>query len=173
MQSQHLLFEPLTAAHAEELWPILATPAVLAWIDPEGSLPTLEDLRAEYASRANGPVASTMPHARWFNVAIRLKISPFPAIGRLEATGYEGWGEVAYLLGEAWWGKGLAFEAMLWWQGYLATVAPGTEWWATVHPMNLKSIRLLERLGYRQVDSSDRPKLQSYDSGDYCFVQLV
>jgi len=173
MQSKHLLFEPLTAAHAEELWPILATPAVLAWIDPQGNLPALADLRAEFAAWTNGPVASTMPKERWFNVAIRLNISPFPAIGRLESTGYDGWGEVAYLLGEAWWGKGLAFEAMLWWQDYLATAAPGTEWWATVHPMNQRSIRLLERLGYRQVDPSDRPKLQSYDPGDYCFVHPI
>ncbi len=72
MESQHLWFEPLTAAHAEELWPILATPAVFAWIDPQGSLPTLEDLRAEYTARANGPVASTMPNEKWFNMAIRM-----------------------------------------------------------------------------------------------------
>ncbi|MBE9156946.1 GNAT family N-acetyltransferase [Nodosilinea sp. LEGE 06152] len=167
------MFEPLTAAHAEELWPILATPAVLAWIDPQGNLPTLEDLTAQYAACAHGPVASTMPKERWFNVAIRLKISPSPAIGRLEATQYDGWGEIAFLLGEAWWGKGLAFEAMLWWQDYLATAAPSTQWWATVHPMNQRSIRLLKRLGYKQVDSSDRPKLQSYDPGDCCFVQSV
>ncbi|MGF1518173.1 MAG: GNAT family N-acetyltransferase [Nodosilinea sp.] len=173
MQSQHLSFEPLTAAHAEELWAILATPAVLAWIDPQGNLPTLADLRAEYASRANGPVAPAMAKERWFNVAIRSKISSFSAIGRLEATAYDGWGEVAFLLGEAWWGKGLAFEAMLWWQDYLATAAPGTQWWATVHPMNQRSIRLLERLGYKLADSGDHPQLQSYEPGDYCFVQLV
>ncbi|WP_052050245.1 GNAT family N-acetyltransferase [Leptolyngbya sp. KIOST-1] len=170
MQSQHLLFEPLTAAHAEELWPILATPAVLAWIEPQGNLPTLADLRAEYAARANGPVPSSLSQERWFNVAIRLKQPPSPAIGRLEATAYDGWGEVAYLLGEAWWGKGLAFEAMLWWHNYLATAAPGTEWWAAVHPMNWRSIRLLERLGYRPVEEGDRPQLQSYDPGDRCFV---
>ena len=34
MQSKNLLFEPLTAAHADELFSILVTPSVLAFIDP-------------------------------------------------------------------------------------------------------------------------------------------
>ncbi|WP_422110753.1 GNAT family N-acetyltransferase [Candidatus Synechococcus calcipolaris] len=90
-----------------------------------------------------------------------------------EATGHGAWGEVAYLLGEAWWGKGLAFEAMSWWHDYLATVTPRTEWWATVHPMNQRSIRLLKRLGYREVAPNQCPKLYSYDLGDCCFVKSL
>lgn len=170
MQSKNLHFEPLTDIHADDLFPILTTPSVLSFIDPNGSSPTIEELRAEYAARSHGPVGLATPTERWFNMAIRLKSPPSPAIGRLEATGYGAWGEVAYLLGEAWWGKGLAFEAMLWWHDYLAAVAPGTEWWATVHPMNHRSIRLLKRLEYREVDSNQRPELQSYDLGDCCFV---
>ena len=171
MQSQNLHYEPLTETHADDLLPILTTPVVLACIDPNGNRPTIKELRAEYAARSNGPRVSATPTEQWFNVAIRLKNSPFAVIGRLEATRYGNWGEVAYLLGEAWWGQGLAFEAMLWWHDYLATVAPGTEWWATVHPMNQRSIRLLKRLGYKEVDSNQCPKLYSYDVGDCCFVQ--
>ena len=171
MQSQNLYFETLTDAHADELFPILTPPSVLAFIDPNGNPPTLEELRTEYAARSHGPVVFATPTEQWFNMAIRLKIPPSPVIGRLEATGYGKWGEVAYLLGEAWWGKGLAFEAMLWWHDYLSAAAPGTEWWATVHPMNQRSIRLLKRLGYKEVDSNQRPKLYSYDVGDCCFVQ--
>jgi hypothetical protein len=44
-------------------------------------------------------------------------------IGRLEATSYGDWGEIAYLLGEAWWGKGLAFEVMGWWHDYLTAAS--------------------------------------------------
>lgn len=171
MQSKNLHFEPLTETHTDDLFSILTTPSVLAFIDPDGNPPTLEELRSEYAARANGPVILTTPTEQWFNMVIRLKIPPSPVIGRLEATGYGKWGEVAYLLGEAWWGKGLAFEAMLWWHDYLAVVAPGIEWWATVHPMNQRSIRLLKRLGYKEVDSNQRPKLYSYDAGDCCFVR--
>ena len=173
MQSKNLNFELLTEAHADDLFSILTTPSVLAFIDPNENPPTIEELRAEYASRSQGPVVLATPTERWFNMAIRLKIPPFPAIGRLEATEYGDWGEVAYLLGEAWWGKGLAFEAMLWWHDYLAAVAPRTEWWATVHPINQRSIRLLKRLGYQEVDSNHCPKLNSYDLGDCCFVRSV
>ena len=173
MQSKNLHFEPLTANHADKLFSILTTPSVLAFIAPDEKPPTLEELRAEYAARSRGPVVLVTPTERWFNMAIRLKMIPSPVIGRLEATQYGDWGEVAYLLGEAWWGKGLAFEAMLWWHDYLAAVAPETKWWATVHPSNQRSIRLLKRLGYEAVDSNRRPKLYSYDLGDCCFVRSV
>jgi RimJ/RimL family protein N-acetyltransferase len=171
MQSKNLHFEPLTAAHADDLFSILTAPSVLAFIDPNGNPPSIEELRTEYAARASRPVVLTTPTERWFNMAIRLKAPPSPVIGRLEATGYGEWGEIAYLFGEAWWGKGLAFEAMLWWHDYLAAAVPGTKWWATVHPLNQRSIRLLRRLRYEEVDSSKRPKLYSYDSGDRCFVR--
>ncbi|MFH7245347.1 MAG: GNAT family N-acetyltransferase [Spirulina sp.] len=171
MQSENLYFEPLTDTHANDLFTILTTPSVIAFIDPDGRPPTIEELRAEYAARSQGPVGLVAATEQWFNMAIRLKSPPAPVIGRLEATGYGDWGEVAYLLGEAWWGKGLAFEAMLWRHDYLATVAPGTDWWATVHPRNQRSLRLLKRLGYREVKASQCPELQSYDLGDRCFVR--
>jgi RimJ/RimL family protein N-acetyltransferase len=75
------------------------------------------------------------------------------------------------LLGKDWWGKSLAFEAMLWWHDYLAAAVPETRWWATVHPENQRSIRLLKRLGYEEVAAIDSPKLYCYDPGDYCFVR--
>ena len=170
MQSQNLYFEQLTAAHADNLFTILSTPSVLAFIDPEP--PTLEELRSEYAIRAKGPVNPIAPTEQWFNIVIFLKDSNSTAIGRLEATSYDGWGEVAYLLGKAWWGKGLAFEAMGWWHKYLDLAVPGTEWWATVHPKNQRSIKLLARLSYEEVLSKQQ-KLQSYDLGDRCFVRSV
>ncbi len=170
-QSKNLFFKPLTTAHADDLFSILTTPSVLAFIDPRP--PTLEELRAEYTARMNGPVNLITPAEQWFNVVVYLKNRCFTAIGRLEATSYGGWGEVAYLLGEAWWGKGLAFEAMHWWHEYLAVAVPGTKWWATVHPENRRSIKLLIRLGYEEVDLSDQSKLQSYDLGDRCFVHYL
>ncbi|NJL86818.1 MAG: GNAT family N-acetyltransferase, partial [Leptolyngbyaceae cyanobacterium SM1_1_3] len=133
---------------------------------------------ATNSRRAEGGVycpcewASSSDHTcrKWFNMAIRLKAPSSKVIGRLEATSYGQWGEVAYLLGQAWWGKGLAFEAMHWWHDYLAAAMPGVQWWATVHPDNQRSLRLLTRLRYKEVNSSQRPRLQSYDLGDRCFV---
>jgi RimJ/RimL family protein N-acetyltransferase len=170
METDRLSFEPLNADHADDLWPILTTPAVLAFIDPTGDRPPIGQLRLEYAASARGPSQPILPIERWFNMAIRLKSSPTTLIGRLEATGYDKWGEIAYLLGEAWWGQGLAFEAMVWWQDYLGSIMPAAVWWATVHPDHQRSIRLLARLGYDEVDASERPLLQSYDLGDRCFV---
>jgi RimJ/RimL family protein N-acetyltransferase len=180
MQSKNLCFEPLTAAHADDLFAILTAPAVLAFIEA-GNPPTLEELRVEYADRSRGAVNSTMPitsgrlHAneQWFNMMVRLPDPEAVAIGRLEATWYGEWGELAYIFGQAWWGKGLAFEAMCWWHDYLDTAVPRTQWWATVHPANHRSIQLLMRLGYEEVDSSDRSQLQSYDPGDRCFVRSI
>lgn len=170
MQSKNLYFEPLTAAHVEDLFSILTTPSVLAFIDPEP--PTFEELRAEYAVRASGATNLVTPTEQWFNMAIYPKTDRSQAIGRLEATSYGEWGEVAYLLGESWWGKGLAFEAMRWWHKYLTETVPETKWWwATVHPDNQKSIKLLTRLKYDEIDASQHPKLQSYDLGDRCFVR--
>ena len=171
LQSENLLFEPLTAAHVQELFPILTTPTVLAFIDQSSDPVTIEDFKVEYASRARGPTNPTTPDEQWFNMLVRLQAPPFPAIGRLEATSYGEWGELAYLFGEAWWGKGLAFEAMLWWHNFLAVAVPRTQWWATVHPKNLRSICLLKRLKYEEIELSMCPKLYSYESGDLCFVQ--
>ncbi|MBW4458992.1 MAG: GNAT family N-acetyltransferase [Nodosilinea sp. WJT8-NPBG4] len=171
MQSKNLWFEPLTVAHADELFSILVTPSVLAFIDSTTSLPTRAELREEYASRSRGPVDSA--NERWFNVAVRLKTPLAPAIGRLEATGYGEWGEVSYLFGEAWWGKGLAFEAMLWWHDYLAAAVPQTLWWAAVHPANDRSSRLLARLGYEEVEFSQAPNLRSYDAAIAALSDLL
>ena len=171
MQSKNLYFELLTAAHADDLYPILTTPSVFAFIDLTENIPVFEELKAEYAARERGPANLITSAEQWFNVAIYLKTHYSTAIGRLEATSYGKWGEVAYLLGEAWWGKGLAFEAMTWWHKYLEAEVPGTEWWATVHPANQRSIRLLQRLRYEEANPSMQPKLQSYDLGDRCFVR--
>ena len=169
-KSENLQFELLSVDHADELYEILTTPLVLAFIAPNEKQPTIEKFKAEYAARARGPANPIVPSERWFNVAVRLASPSSKAVGRLEATSYGEWGEVAFLLGEAWWGKGLASETLHWWHDYLAEAVPGVQWWATVQPDNQRSIRLLTRFGYKEMDSSERPELQSYDAGDLCFV---
>jgi hypothetical protein len=59
METKNLFFEPLTQAHADVLFPILTTPAVLAFIEPSRNSPTIDELRTEYATRARTPVSST------------------------------------------------------------------------------------------------------------------
>jgi RimJ/RimL family protein N-acetyltransferase len=170
MQSERLIYEPLRAAHAHLLADILTSRAVLAHIDPLGIPPSVDELASEYEARSLGPPASH-PAERWFNFAIRLPVEPYQAIGRLEATTYGNWGEVAYLLGEPWWGKGFGLEAMQWWHEYLEVHSAKTTWWAAVYPENARSIQLLSRLGYIEVNPESAPNLGSYVEGDRCFCR--
>ena len=90
-------------------------------------------------------------------------------IGRLEATIVAWRAEVAYLLGPRYWGQGYALEAMLAFQDLLAKHFRVDEFWATTHPANTRSIRLLVRMEYEEVRES-WPSLMSYDPGDLVYV---
>ena len=98
-RTRRLSFEPLTEAHAPLLHAALSAPAIYEHL-PDTAPPSLEELAAEFASRAAGPDASHGDE-RWLNVAMRLDDGARPYIGRLEATLYAGWAEVAYLLSPA------------------------------------------------------------------------
>jgi hypothetical protein len=50
MQSKNLHFELLTATHADDLFPILTTPSVLAFIDE--TPPTIEELKTDTLSHS-------------------------------------------------------------------------------------------------------------------------
>lgn len=172
MQSNNLYFEPLTTVPADNFFAIITTLSLLAFIEPKNPL-TLEELKATHSIRENSSVNLITPSEQWFNMATYLKDGAATAIGLFEATSYGSWGEIAYLLDDAWWGRELGFEAMEWWHKYLEIAEPGLEWWATVYPENQRSIGLLKRLGYEEVDSTRRSQLQSYDLGDRCFVRSV
>jgi RimJ/RimL family protein N-acetyltransferase len=89
-------------------------------------------------------------------------------IGRLEATTYGDWGEIAYVFGPRWWRQGLASEATAWLVRHLADRG-AAELWAAVHPGNTASQRLLARLGFHRATPA-RP-LASFDPGDEAFVR--
>ena len=82
MQSKNLYFESLTAAHADDLFSILTTSSVLAFIAPTEP-PTLEDLRAEYAVRARGPVNSMTSTEQWSTLHRHVR---HKCLGRPQAT---------------------------------------------------------------------------------------
>jgi RimJ/RimL family protein N-acetyltransferase len=45
--------------------------------------------------------------------------------------------------------------------------------WATVHPDNARSIRLLERLGFQEVEVAAAPSLGSYDPEDLVYSRSL
>jgi RimJ/RimL family protein N-acetyltransferase len=166
MHSDRLRFEALTADHAAELHEALTDPRVLEYIG--GVSQSLDEMRDAFVRRAAGPPANR-PDVRWTNFVVRLRADG-TAIGLIEAAWYPGYGEIGYQLGAKWWNAGYATESIVWLQRQLAQVAPSRDWYASVHPANEWSVRLLARLGYLPVPAGTHPTLGSYDSGDLCFV---
>jgi RimJ/RimL family protein N-acetyltransferase len=123
---------------------------------------TAEAIRGRIERVLRGP---TVAGERWLNYAVR---RDGVVIGWLEATVYDdGWAEIAYVFGVAYWGHGYASEGVSWLLDQL-----GDEVWAAVHPDNARSIALLVRLGFVQRDAPARP-LGSYDPGDLVFERRV
>lgn len=148
-----------------EFEPILCDPRVYQFIDCD--CPTLADLEESFMRKEAG----APPHRgdeHWLDYTVRLTGSGAP-IGQLEATLLEGRAEVAYLLGPDFWGCGYASEGLAWLHELIRTNFGIEDFWATVKPGNERSIRLLERSGYREVPPDTWPRLTSYDSGDQVF----
>lgn len=139
------VLEPLTAAHAEAMFDALADPEIYRYLDYPAA-PSLEYLRTRYTKletrrSADGSEA-------WLNWVVRV---PGEApLGHVQATVLptgDAW--VAYLLNSRHWGRGIAHTAMQAMVEHLAAVYGVKRYMATVEVDNRRSIRLLERLGFR------------------------
>lgn len=169
-ESTRLVYEPLRVDHAAELFPALGDSLVSRHLNcaPPQSIDELaEDFR-----RRTSPPPQLAGRESWINFAIRLKADR-RCIGRVEATVYTGWAEVAYLLGPQDWGQGYASESLAWLQNFISSDHRVFEFWACVAPDNLRSIRLLLRCGYQQTPPCNDRSLKSYDLGDIVFRLLT
>ena len=163
-----LAIEPLAGAHADALFAALDHPDVHRFL-PAPDVTTAAALRERIARLGD---ARPPPGERWWNFAVRQRADA-AVIGRLEATTYGAWGEIAYVFGPRWWGRGLATEATGWLVDHLAAHG-AAELWAAVHPDNTTSQRLLLRLGFIAAPgAAERPARPhgSYDPGDTVFVR--
>lgn len=161
-----LVIEPLAHHHAAGLHAALDHPDVGLHIGGP-DVTTLAALHARIDHLAAGP-AAPRPHERWHNFAVRLAANR-TIIGRLEATTYARWGEIAYVFGPPWWGHGLASEATRWLADHLAGLGI-PELWASVEPDNERSQRLLTRVGFTRTDEPER-LLAAFLPGDDTFVR--
>jgi RimJ/RimL family protein N-acetyltransferase len=152
-----LVFEPLGHEHADGLFAALADPAVSQFLTAP-DVTTLEALHARIERLAHAPVGQT-----WLNFVMR---RDGVIIGRLEATCYDGWAEIAYLVGPAYQRQGYGREGVRWLLDRLRE-RDIDEVWAAVLPGNARSIRLLDALGFAPAARA-RP-LASYDDGDLVF----
>ncbi|MDR1644877.1 MAG: GNAT family N-acetyltransferase [Tannerellaceae bacterium] len=94
--------------------------------------------------------AGSKPTAQEFAIVIDGKavggigISPLADVERFSA-------EVGYWIGESWWNKGIATEALRTFAGYLFAHTNFVRLFACVYACNLPSVRVLEKAGFRRV----------------------
>ena len=108
LETERLRLEPLTAAHADEMAPLLDDPALHTYVG--GAPLSLDELRARYARQEGG--LSPDGRERWLNWICRERRSGV-AVGFVQATVDEDAGnaEVAWVIGSAYHGRGYATEA--------------------------------------------------------------
>jgi RimJ/RimL family protein N-acetyltransferase len=138
-----LTLEPQMRGHAEAMFVVLSDPAVY---EHEGEPPaSVEALRERYARLESR--ASPDGTQRWFNWVVRHESGEL--IGYVQATVLPaGDALIAYVFGSAWWGRGYATRAVEAMNAELVQHFGVRRFWAVFKTRNLRSRRLLERLGF-------------------------
>jgi RimJ/RimL family protein N-acetyltransferase len=142
------MLEPLTAAHAEEMFEVLSDPAIYEY---ENAAPaSLDWLRERYRRLETRCSADGTEH--WLNWVIRIPSREL--IGYVQATVHpDGRAAIAYELASRFWGRGLAFAAV---QAMIQMLDEdyGVRTLSAVFKRpNYRSLRLLERLGFMLASS--------------------
>jgi RimJ/RimL family protein N-acetyltransferase len=133
LRSERLALEPVAAAHADELAPLLADPDLHAFTGGE-PLP-LGALRDRYARLAGAE--------DWLNWVVRAGTD---AVGYVQATVEGDAAEVAWVIGAAHQRRGYAREAAAAMVAWLRTQGVGRIA-ATIHPGHEASIAVARHLG--------------------------
>ena len=154
--------EPLTASHAEAMFALLSDPLIYAFGGvPPVSAAALRERYARLESRS-----SPDGQQQWLNWVVRLHAGGEVA-GYVQATvGATGDALIGYELGSRFWGRGLGAEvvaAML--AELLGHHYQVAGFSATLDPANQRSRRLLQGLGFAQVEPSHNEAAEM-DAGD-------
>jgi RimJ/RimL family protein N-acetyltransferase len=146
--------EPLIAAHAAELFPLLGDRQIYQFISdkPPVSVAALEARYQSLESRYS-PDRSQ----QWLNWAIR-RVDDGQCVGYLQATIHPGGtADFAFVLGSSFWGLGLARDASLLALHTLFAEFGVASVFATTDQRNVRSAALLTRLGFVRVQPSSYP----------------
>lgn len=145
-----LTLEPLVAGHAEAMFDVLSEPELYRYLD-FGPPPSLDHLRGVYeALEARvSPDGSRL----WLNWVVRPRDEA--PVGFVQATvsGADAW--VAYVLSREFWGRGYAFQATQAVIEHLRATCGVARFLATVEAGNERSVRLLQRLGFRAASEAE------------------
>ncbi len=136
--------EPQTAAHAEAMFAVLSDPEIYTYENEPPS--SLEWLQTRFTKLETRRSADGTEH--WLNWVIRLPNSELA--GYVQATvGQDGGAGIAYVLSSTYWGHGLARRAVEAMMRELVEHHRVHSFSAVLKRANLRSMRLLERLGFR------------------------
>lgn len=143
LETPRLVLEPQVATHADEMFIVLSDPAIYEF---ENAPPiSTAALRERY--RALELRQSPDGAQLWLNWTVRIKDSGV-AIGYVQATVLpDAEALVAYEFNSAWWGRGLAHEAVAAVMHELRQHLGVTRFGAVFKTANERSRRLLARLG--------------------------
>jgi RimJ/RimL family protein N-acetyltransferase len=142
-----LRIEPLRATHAQPLFDALAVAAIYTYI-PDERHPSVDSLARRYAFLECGAPEGVVEV--WLNWAVQ-RVDTGAYIGTLQATVMpDRRAFIGYVLTPSVWGQGFAREACRWLVGELQTRFAVDEILATVDTRNLRSVRLLEHLGFER-----------------------
>ncbi len=160
IKTERLALEPQVAAHAEEMYLVLSDPAIYAYENQPP--PSLEWLRARFARLETRRSANESE--QWLNWVIRLPTSGL--IGYVQATvKMDGRAAIAYVLSSAYWGRGLAREAVEGMISELLQCFGVRSLVAVLRRENFRSVRLLEHLAF-SLASPERHARQNLEAGE-------
>jgi len=143
IETARFTLEPQIAAHAEEMFVVLSDPAIYEYENQPP--PSLEWLRTRYTKLETR--LSADGREQWLNWVIRLPTSEL--IGYVQGTvDSNGHAAIAYELSSAYWGRGLARQAVQAMISELVQRYQVRQLTAVFKRGNLRSMRLLERLGF-------------------------
>ncbi len=150
-----LTLEPQTAAHAEEMFVVLGDPAIYEYENEPP--PSLEWLRTRFAKLESRQSADGKQ--QWLNWVIRLPTSEL--IGFVQATLHpNGDAGIAYVLASAYWGRGLARDAVKAMMAALLEHYRVRTFSAVLKRENLRSVKLLQRLGFLLASVAEHAEYQ-------------
>jgi [ribosomal protein S5]-alanine N-acetyltransferase len=143
IEATRVTLEPQTAEHAEEMFVVLSDPAIYTYEnEPPPSVQWLRTRFEKLESRRSGDGTEL-----WLNWVVRLRSAGL--IGYVQATVFpDNRALVAYEFASAHWGRGLAREAAEALIRELVEHYHVTYLTAIAKSANLRSLRLLERLGF-------------------------
>ena len=143
--ADRLILEPQRSCHADEMFVVLSDPAIYAYENqPPVSVEWLCDRFTRLESRQ-----SPDGEEQWLNWVIRRHEQGLIGFVQASVVSHET-AEIGYVLSSAYWGQGLAREAIEAMMSELKTQYRIRQFRAVLSIRNERSLRLLKRLGFRQ-----------------------